>query len=1068
MTYTASVNIEIGVDDDFHYIVTPNARRVLSDIVGSVQSGQHSFSIIGTYGTGKSSFIMALEDGLAERSRNLLDNPKVFFGNMDFEVLNVVGDFKPLKVLLATKIGCEPDDVLSSFKDMCRKAESKGRSTLVVVDEFGKVLEHAAKHDPEDELYFIQQLCELINDHRHKAILLTTLHQNFGAYAGRLTEAQKNEWKKVKGRFREVVFSEPVEQLLYLAAEQIDSTPKNKPCLREFESIYNLACKHGFISDGFSLPTAKCLYPLDPLAAQCLTVAIQRYGQNERSLFSFLSAKGRYSLHATPDGKIYSLADVYDYLTYNFYSAITESGMDATAWSIMKDALGRIENGLIKDVGIDDCIKVVKSLGLIGLLCGSETTLNRSALELYARDGLGLSNTPAIIKALEDAKIIRYASYKSKYILFEGTDIDIEDELVKATSVVPVPALTVEELRDYISPKVCLASAEYYRTGMPRYFVFESVNAPEVLVPEGEIDGYCELVFPLDEKCEEEVVAQSAANREANIYAVFSNVDEMRRRLHEIKKLQYLVDNVVMDDKIARREILSIQEFEKAALNTVLNTSLFTMNGDVHWYWKGEQQKISSRKDFNVLLSTVSADVYSGTPVIRNELFNKQKISSAICLARCNLLDALLLSGDTEDLGFSKDSFPPEKAIYYSLLKNTGIHYDAGDGIWSFGDPSDISFNALWKASCEFLESTVDRPRKVTELIKQLSARPFKLKKGFLDFWLPVFLFVKQQDFAIYGADGGYVMGVNSEVFDLLQKRPGDYSVKAFNVGGVKLEFFRKYRQFLRKDDTVLLKRDTFARTFTPFLQFYRGLDAYAKNTRRCSTPTLRFRDVLANAVDPEKAFFEDLPEALGYRGSLVGNDEFIKDYIDKLHSAIRELNACYPSLISRIEDRIVSEYGLSTSFDKYKPMLDERYSHVKRYLLTAKAKTFLDRMLAPADNAKEFIEKIASTVLDRRLEQMKDREEEFLSDTIISLFHELDRYQDISGISGDESGDRLFSFAITSNSGVSEAVKAYRLPKGQINRASEVSSKIESLLTGEANLDMCILLDIISKKIAK
>lgn len=1062
------MNIEIGVDEDFHYIVTPNARRVLSDIVGCVQNGQHSFSIIGTYGTGKSSFIMALEDGLAERSRDLLDNPKVFFGSMDFEVLNIVGDFKPLRVLLADKIGCSPDNVLKTVREMCKKAESKGRSTIVVVDEFGKVLEHAAMHDPEDELYFIQQFCELINDPRRKAILLTTLHQNFGAYAGRLSEAQKNEWKKVKGRFQEVVFSEPVEQLLYLAAEQIDSTTKERPCLREFESIYDLASKHGFISDGFSFPTAKCLYPMDPLAAQCLTVAIQRYGQNERSLFSFLAATGRYSLQATPADRIYSLANVYDYLTYNFYSAISETGMDATAWSIMKDALGRIENGLIKGVDIEDCIKVVKSLGLIGLLCGSETTLDRSALEQYARYGLGIGDSPSVVKALEAAKIIRYASYKSKYVLFEGTDIDIEEELIKTVSVVPVPSLTVEELKDYVSPRICLATAEYYRTGTPRYFVFESVNVPETMIPEGEIDGYCELVFPLEDKSESDVKEVSRNCGEANIFAVFRNVNEVRRCLHEIKKLQYLLDNIVMDDKVARKEILSMQEFEKAALNSALNDSLFSGDGDVRWYWEGKEQTVASRKDFNVLLSTVCAKVYRGTPVMRNELFNKQKISSAICLARCNLLDGLLLRGDMEDIGFGKDTFPPEKTIYYSLLKNTGIHYDAGDGIWSFGEPTDKSFKEMWKACCDFLQSTVDRPRKVTELLKVLSARPFKLKKGFVDFWLPVFLFVKQQEFALYGADGGYVIGMNAEVFDLLQKRPGDYSVKAFNVGGVKLEFFRKYRQFLRKDDTVLLKRDTFARTFMPFLQFYRGLDAYAKSTRRCSASTLRFRDVLANAVDPEKAFFEDLPEALGYRGSLAGNDDFIKDYIDKLHSAIRELNSCYPDLVARIEDRIVSEYGLPKTFEEYKSLLEERYSNVKRHLLTSKAKMFLDRLLAPADNSKEYIEKISATVLDRRLEQIKDREEEFLSDTILSLFHELDRYQDMSSISGDEAGDRLFSFAMTSNSGVSETGKAYRLPKGQIDKAARVSEKIESLLTGDANLDMCILLDIISKKMVK
>ena len=62
MSYIASVNIEAGLTSDFHYIVTANARRVAGEIASNVQSGIHSFSIIGTYGSGKSSFILALED----------------------------------------------------------------------------------------------------------------------------------------------------------------------------------------------------------------------------------------------------------------------------------------------------------------------------------------------------------------------------------------------------------------------------------------------------------------------------------------------------------------------------------------------------------------------------------------------------------------------------------------------------------------------------------------------------------------------------------------------------------------------------------------------------------------------------------------------------------------------------------------------------------------------------------------------------------------------------------------------------------------------------------------------
>ena len=72
MKFNLSINISQGVSEDFNYIVTPNAQKVYGNIVDSFQSGIHSFSIIGTYGTGKSSFLMALEQDLLNNKYNLV------------------------------------------------------------------------------------------------------------------------------------------------------------------------------------------------------------------------------------------------------------------------------------------------------------------------------------------------------------------------------------------------------------------------------------------------------------------------------------------------------------------------------------------------------------------------------------------------------------------------------------------------------------------------------------------------------------------------------------------------------------------------------------------------------------------------------------------------------------------------------------------------------------------------------------------------------------------------------------------------------------------------------------
>ena len=1068
MKYNSSINIELGVGHDYRYIVTPNVQRVLGDIVSTVNDGMHSFSIIGTYGTGKSSFIMALERGLVGKDTGLVKDRKVFFGCKDFDVINIVGDYLPLRLLLARKLNCEGRNVLDELQQRCKRDETRGRAFVLVLDEFGKLLEHAAKNNPEEELYFIQQLCELINDHRRKAILLTTLHQNFGSYASKLTDSQRQEWQKVKGRFKEIVFNEPVEQLLFMAAQHLTFSSEQRIPDKGLRSLYSLAQSCRFISESFSYETADKLNPLDPFAAACLTLAIQKYGQNERSLFSFLTTTGHFSIlnFKGDQGETYNLATVYDYISYNFYSEVSQVNLDSSGWSAIKVALGRVESGVIPENLISASVKLVKTIGLLNIFSPAEACIDKRALISYGQNALCIAHADEVIQRLESAKIIRYASYKSRYILFEGTDIDIESELLKAAILVPTPVASVEELKNYISPRIEIASAVFYRKGTPRYFEFTIQNEPEIMIPGGEIDGFCELIFPLEEKCVKDVIAQSKVNAHANLYAVFNNVSDIVKYLHGIKKLQYVIEKVAIDDNVARRELQNIQEFEKRRLNSTLNDYLFDGSGKVTWYFQGRLIRISSKKDFNKFLSFICDTIYPRTPIIKNELINKQKLSPAISLAKSNLLDSLLAHSDKKDLGYDDASFPPEKTIYLALLKNTGIHRKDNDGMYTFGSPLDPGIMPLWDACEQFITSTVDHPRKLSELIKILTSAPFKLKQGVIDFWIPIYLYIKQQDFALYGAAGNYVMNINREVFDLLWKRPTDFMVKAFSVQGIKLEFFRKYRQFLQKDESVILGKDSFANTFKPFLFFYKNLNDYAKNTRKFNNPNVaKFRDTLANAVDPEKVFFEELPESLGYKGDAL-DDEFIGDYLNKIKAAVRELNTCYAELINRIETRLVDQLGLPPAFDDYKTVLVSRYASVKKHLLPQKTKTFLDRVIAPAESNQEFIERISSAVLDKQLSKLRDKEEESLIDNIVFLFHELDGYSGISQV--EDTDDRLYSFGLISNTGANQRQKTYRLPKRQERNLKQQKDRLQSALSGDRNLDICVLLELLSDKMSE
>lgn len=164
-------------------------------ICSNFESGLHSFTVIGSYGTGKSAFIVALEKHLSGEHEYFEPLNGHFNGCKEFEFLNIVGEKESFLQALSQELRVEatPKSLIRSLEKKQKALSTKGACLVVVIDEFGKFLEYAASVDPDRELYFIQQLAEFVNDEQKNILLITTLHQNFDAYAVGLTEAQRKE-----------------------------------------------------------------------------------------------------------------------------------------------------------------------------------------------------------------------------------------------------------------------------------------------------------------------------------------------------------------------------------------------------------------------------------------------------------------------------------------------------------------------------------------------------------------------------------------------------------------------------------------------------------------------------------------------------------------------------------------------------------------------------------------------------------------------------------------------------------------------------------------------------------
>ena len=1066
--FSTSVNIERDCGKSFNYTTTANARQAVCKIVDSFISGIHSFCLIGSYGTGKSSFLLALEQCLnGENTGNkLIKNNGQFNGFTKFHFLNIVGDYQSLSDLLQAKIRPEKNngrDIFSTLDSLYEDCQRENKFLVIVIDEFGKVLEHAAKNSPEKEMYFVQKFCEYVNDTDKDILLLTILHQSFNAYATDLKIEQRQEWNKVKGRIKDIVFKEPIEQLLNIAAGKI-SEKRGGVSNKSISELYDLAIKSKFTNGNLKPDVVSALYPMDIFAAYVLTIANQRYGQNERTLFSFLEDRGDKSIANFPasENRLYNLAEVYDCIQYNFYSSLAEVNADSAKWSAIKIAIERAEGAPWEDHDIAMATSLIKVIGLLNIFATSATIVNDDFLIRYARLSMGVNDISPLIERLVKAQIIRFAKYKSKYILFEGSDVNIEMGLYDAALECKYSDGYIDKLRQLFTFHISTANAHYYRTGTPRYFEYQITDSPITKVKQGETDGIINFIIAADSNSSA-ITDKCLSEKDIAIaYCIFNDARAIIDHIYEIDKLAWVKNFYIKDteDKVANREIDKLVEHEKARLNKSVNDSLFSK--DVQWVFNGEKiDTIRSRKDLIRFLSYISDTIYSATPVFKNELINKHRTSGNISNARQNYLKALLENSNIEDLGFEKGKFPPEKSIYLTMLKQTGIHV-AANNTYEFREPYDRSFIPLWKCCKDFIKSSQNRQFKLSELVRILKEPPFGLKQGFIECWLPSFLIIIKDDIALYSGDN-YVPFLNKEVLDLLYRSPDSISVKSFCVEGIKQTFFDKYREAVNLKKTQI-RSGSFIETIRPFLTFYRRLNAYAQTTKDISSEAKKFRDVISHATDPESTFFEQLPEALGFQELvLTQKPEAIDSFVSVLQNAIRDLRSCYDNYIGSIELHILKALKISgTDYNTYKPIVDSRYRAVKAALMPTDIKNFHSRLVGQYDNRTTWIESVCYTILNKPLEKIKDAEKTFLLTSLSEKLFQLDDYVEMHK-TDNESIVRLH---ITQNNEGS-ITKQIVVPAADAKEVDLLEKKIEDILSADNSVSVAALINLI-KKIVK
>jgi hypothetical protein len=374
------------------------------------------------------------------------------------------------------------------------------------------------------------------------------------------------------------------------------------------------------------------------------------------------------------------------------------------------------------------------------------------------------------------------------------------------------------------------------------------------------------------------------------------------------------------------------------------------------------------------------------------------------------------------------------------------------------------SFNKLWKASIQFIESAKAEERNVIEFVEVLQQRPFKLKQGFIDFWIPTFLFINRNDFALF-KDNSYIPNLSDENLELLVKNPEKYSIKTFDIDGVKLDIFKSYRSFLNQNSDLRINNSSFIETIKPFIVFYKGLPDYSKNTKRLSNSALNIRNAIATSKDPEATFFESFPSALGISISQLQKDKSrLLSYTSNLQEAIKELRTSYDNLLNRFEDFLCEEFiGQKVDFIDYKNQFQNRFKGLRKHLLLANQKTFVQRIDSQLEDKKAWLNSIAQAVTGKTLESFTDSDEIMLYEKFKSMVLELDSLTNLSQVDIDDSKEEIIGVKIdTFFSSINP--KLVRVPKNKTIEINQIQNSLKKKLSGDKTSDLAAVLNLLKE----
>lgn len=977
-SYLRAANLEAHHQQSDGYIPTSRALEVLRRFIHSVSdpSSGRAWSLTGPYGAGKSSFALYLRallgpDGparvAAETSLRSADGPlstglveaRSALGTeaSGFVLATATCQREPLadSLLRALNVGCSerwprqrPVAIARAMKEAeavrsaraitaAARAIAEATPLLLVLDEFGKTLEHFAANAPSlkdaaSDLFVLQELAEQSTGQARSPIFTFTLqHLAFDDYVRQVSAVQRREWGKIQGRFEDVSFLESAEQSVRLVAAALDDsamTPAFAERRRRWaEESFDVVRETGLAN---SVPggreTIERCYPLHPIALLALPELCGQLGQHGRTLFTFIASSERGTardfLENAPlpaDNEALptiSLADLYDF--FAGAGQALASGIGGSRWREVHErvreavTLSREELMVLKSVGLLNLMGNSQGLRASADIVASALSPSHDHSDQYWRDRL---------EDLEGRGFLTFRSFASEYRLWQGSDVDLRGRVSDARE--QLRSTNAADLLARLQPDAPIIAARHsQRVGMLRYFSVRYTDDGERLTPTlantDPADGI--LVYHVGSPERALTLTRGPDPRPA-VLVTSTGASLVREAAIEVAAALAVLDQQeVIADRVARRELQDRVADARGRLTQTL-ADTFRPNAEGVEFRileaTGPSEPLPSSKGLSRLLSDICDRAYRASPEVRNEMLGRRVLTSQGAKARRELIQAMIEHSDEARLAIR--GYGPERAMYEAALRHTGLHSER-NGRWGFGNPNQNGkLGHVWGTIAQVIDTANEEPVSVARLYARLTEPPLGLKDGPIPVLLTAFLLHRVEDVAIY-EDGTFVPSLTSDVVERLVKAPQRFALKSFSTVGARGRIMAAVGKAIVELDGAgahtlsasRLRNETVLVVAAPLLRLVRRLPKYSLQTSRLSTRAQAVRAALLGAREPDRLILVDLPAACGLSGEVwkSPDDSTLTTFSNELAVALAELRGAFDQQLQEVGGWLAEEFG--------------------------------------------------------------------------------------------------------------------------------------------------------------